>query len=147
MRVVSRSSYLVLAILVATTNGAHARARVAPPRCMRLSTVERIRISHAVFTGRVLEIQESEGIQEVKFKLSKSWKYVRTKEVAVTNYIHHEGPYFKRGNSYLVFASLQNGSLVTGGCSGTIEVEKVSYEIDELDKWQQRNKSRRGSKR
>ena len=133
--------------LVLKSNGPIARVPISPPRCARVSTVERLRTSNAVFTGRVLEIRESEGTQVVKFDVSKSWKYVHAKEVVVINNVHHEGPYFRESKSYLVFAYLNNGRLITGACSGTIDVELVSYEIDELNKWQRRSRSHRDSKR
>ncbi|HSE24957.1 MAG TPA: hypothetical protein VLB68_25075 [Pyrinomonadaceae bacterium] len=129
-----------MAMLVLTTSVCYAHRVVHAPKCALVSAVERLKASNAVFSGRVIEIHESEGMQVVKLNVSKSWKYVRSREVVLTNYIHHEGPYFEQGKSYLVFAYLRNGRLATRGCSGTIAIESVRYEIDELDKWQERNR-------
>ena len=145
MRVACRVLFLATTLIV-VVNVAPADRRVYPPKCALVSAVERLKASKAVFIGPVVEIQESEGIQVVKFNVSKSWKYVRASEVVVINYVHHEGPYFHRGKSYLVFANLRDGRLATGGCSGTVDVENVRYEINELDKWQGRNKSQRRPK-
>ena len=116
------------------------------PKCDFVTPVERLRTSNAVFSGKVIEVIETEGIQRTKFRVSKSWKNVGVKEITIVNVIHHEGPYFERGKSYLVYAWKQKGHLMTGGCSGTGEVEQAQNEIEQLDKWHAHNKSKSGKR-
>jgi len=142
MRVTYAFSLLLTIFLIVSSNLASPYRRPYPPRCFIVAPVERLKISKAVFSGLVLEVKESEGIQVVKFSVSKSWKYARAGEVTVINLVHHEGPYFRQGRSYLVYAYNREGKLSTGGCSGTLEVEYARDDIRQLDKWKARNKSR-----
>jgi len=114
---------LLLSALFVTDSVVSTHRRISAPKCTLVAAVERLKTSKAVFSGRVIEIKESEGIQVVRFSVSKSWKYVRASEVTVTNYVHHEGPYFHQGKTYLVYAHLRKGKLSTGGCSGTMHGE------------------------
>ena len=116
-------------------------SRKPSPKCAFVTPIERLKTSKAVFSGRVIEVKESEGIQVARFKVSKSWKYIGGGELIVTNYIHHEGPYFHQGKGYLVYAYEREGKLSTGGCSGTGEVEFAQDQIKQLDKWKARNRS------
>jgi hypothetical protein len=116
-------------------------SRPIHPKCDFVTPIERLKTSKAVFSGRVIEIQESKGIQVARFKVSKSWKYLRAGELFVTNYIHHEGPYFYQGRDYLVYAYERGGNLSTGRCSGTREVKYAQAEIKQLDTWKARNRS------
>ena len=144
-----RVAYIVLFLHIAslaTANLVSAHRRISAPKCALVAAVERLKTSKAVFTGRVIGMKEAEGIQAVRFSVSKSWKYVRASEVTVTNYVHREGPYFRQAKSYLVYAYLRKGALSTGGCSGTVEVEYASNDLSQLDKWQERNKCQRRSK-
>ena len=146
MRVTYAFSLLLTVLLIASPNLASAYRRTDPPRCLIVAPVERLKFSKAVFTGSVVEVKESEGIQVVKFSVARSWKCVRASEVMVTNLVHHEGPYFRQGRSYLVYAYNREGKLSTGGCSGTVEVEYARDEIRQLDKWKARNKSQARAK-
>jgi hypothetical protein len=145
-----RGSYKLLFLLsafvvvypVATSAGRESM----PPKCSLVTPIERLKTSKAVFSGRVIEVKESEGIQVARFNVSKSWKYIHPSEVIVTNYIHHEGPYFQQGKTYLVYAYERKGRLSTGGCSGMVEVEYAQDQIKHLDKWKARNKSQRRAK-
>jgi hypothetical protein len=132
---------LLTSFHVAYSVATSASHKPIPPKCALVTPIERLKTSKTVFSGRVVEVNESEGIQAARFKVSKSWKHVRADEIIVTNYIHHEGPYFHKGKSYLVYAYEREGKLSTGGCSGTVEVEYAQVEIKQLDKWKARNKS------
>lgn len=142
MRVTYTFLLSLTAFLVVGSNAVSANRRVSSPKCAFVSPVERLKTSQAVFSGRVIEVEESEGIQVVKFTVSKSWKYVRADEIVVTNFVHHESPDFHQGKSYLVYAYEREGKLSTGRCSGTVEVEYARDEIRQLDKWKARNKSK-----
>jgi hypothetical protein len=108
-----------------------------------VSTTERVNFYRAVFSGQVLDIKKSGELEEVKFKVSKSWKYVRGNEVVVVSYPHHEAPHYEVGKSYLVFASVNGNRLETHICSGTVETRFAQKEMRQLDKWWRRNKSKR----
>lgn len=146
MRGLSRHLFLLAVFLVVYPVAASASHKPVFPKCALVTPIERLKTSKAVFSGRVIEVKESEWIQVAKFRVSKSWKYIRAGEVVVTNYIHHEGPYFHRGKNYLVYAYQREGKLSTGGCSGTIEVKHAQAQIKHLDKWKARNKSQRRAK-
>ena len=133
--------FLLTAPLVIYPVVTPASRKPIPPKCAFITPIERLKTSKAVFSGRVIEVKESEGIQVARFKVSKSWKYVGAGELIVTNYIHHEGPYFHQGKGYLVYAYERDGKLSTGGCSGTGEVEFAQDQIKQLDKWKARNRS------
>ena len=134
MRMLSRL-LMSTTLVVASFSDTSASRSVGVPKCALATPVERLKTSKAVFTGRVIEIQEADGIQIVKFTVRKSWKYVRGKETTIVNYVHHEGPYFRKGQNYLVFAYARRGMLTTGACSGTIDVEFAGDEMQALDKW------------
>jgi len=139
--------FLLTAFHVAYSVATSASHKSIPPKCAFVTPIERLQTSKAVFSGRVIEVKESEGIQVARFKVSQSWKYIRADEIIVTNYIHHEGPYFHQGKSYLVYAYEREGKLSTGGCSGTVQVEYAQAEIKQLDKWKARIKSHGRTKR
>lgn len=141
MRVTYSFSLLVTLFLIVSPNLVSAYRTTNRPRCLLIAPVERLKISKAVFSGLVIQVKESEGVQVVSFSIAKSWKHVRAGEVTVTNFVHHEGPYFRQGKSYLVYAYGREGKLSTGGCSGTVEVEFARDDIRQLDKWKVRNKS------
>lgn len=141
MRITYAFLVLLTGFMIVGPDLASAHRKVSLPRCLNVAPVERLKTAKAVFAGRVIEVKESGGVQVVKFSVSKSWKYVRAGEVVVTNFIHHEGPYFHRGKNYLVYANEREGQLSTGACSGTVEVEDARDEIRQLDKWKARNKS------
>lgn len=141
MRGLLKLLVLLTAFLTVYPVATSASRKPIHPKCDFVTPIERLKRSKAVFSGRVIEIQESKGIQVARFKVSKSWKYLRAGELFVTNYIHHEGPYFHQGKDYLVYAHERGGNLSTGGCSGTGEVEHAQAKIKQLDKWKARNKS------
>ncbi len=133
--------FLLIAFLFVYPVAISASRKPIPPKCAFVTPIERLKTSKAVFSGRVIEVKESEGIQVARFKVSKSWKYTRAGELIVTNHIHHEGPYFHEGKGYLVYAYEREGKLSTGGCSGTVEFGYAQDQMKQLDKWKARNKS------
>jgi hypothetical protein len=141
MKAPYRLLFCLTAYLVVSPVATSASRKPIPPKCGFVSPIEMLKTSKAVFSGHVIEVKESEGIQVARFKVSKSWKNIRAGELIVTNYIHHEGPYFHQGKGYLVYAYEGEGKLATGRCSGTVEVEYARAQIKQLDKWKARNKS------
>ena len=133
--VVALNVIFVSALNVTSTN------RMPAPKCSFVTPVERLKSSKAVFLGEAVDVSETEGIQVVSFRVYRSWKNASVGKLTVTNFVHHEGPYFQRGKSYLVYALERNGKLSTGGCSGTVEVAYAQNEIKQLDKWKSRRKS------
>jgi hypothetical protein len=123
--------------------GALASAASLNPKCGFETPVQMLNRSSAVFSGRVVEIKGSEQIQIVRFAVTKSWKGARTTDITLTNVVHHEGPFFREGHSYLVFAWGGHRKLRTGACSGTVELDSAGQTIRELDRWRARRISRR----
>src|SRR5439155_5517403 len=83
---------------------AHAVPSSPTPKCDVEPLAQMMKRSAAVFSGRAVEVNGSEETQVVRLAVTKSWKGVRTSEVTLTNFVHHEGPFFRQGQSYLVFA-------------------------------------------
>jgi hypothetical protein len=133
----------ILVVLSTALSFGTASHSAAPHRCVNTPVTELARSSKAVFAGQVIDVRESGEVEEVRFKILKSWKYVRGNEVVVFNYPHHEAPQYQVGRSYLVFAGGEGGRLTTGMCSGTIDLSYAQKEIRQLDRWWRRNKSRR----
>lgn len=79
--------------------------------------------AEAVFTGEVIDIRKSAIRDEIKFKVTESWKGDVQPElvVMVSNIVISEAIRFKVGKSYLVFANSYEGKFHTGGCTGTHE--------------------------
>jgi hypothetical protein len=112
------------------------------PKCDFKSAAQLADGSAAVFSGSVIKVSRSEQTQIVRLAVTKSWKGVRTTEVILTNDVHHEGPFFSKGRSYLVFADYRRGKLTTGRCSGTVDLKIAYHKIPSLDRWKAHRKSR-----
>jgi hypothetical protein len=117
----------ILKLLFLATVQAHARCWLPP-------TPERLKNSTAVFSGQVLDIKSGEQVEEVRFKLIKSWKEVTKTEVIILNTRHHEAAHYQIGKTYLVFAYGDRENLRTGICTGTVEVQYAQNTIRELDR-------------
>lgn len=83
--------------------------------------------SVAVFSAEVLEINEKPNVYNVsvKFKVNKSWKGIKTKEIVLTTGRGGGdcGYRFEVGKKYLVYAYGKTNELGTGICSRTAFVE------------------------
>ena len=103
-------------------------------RCMvQPKSVEgTFRKSDAVFVGEVIEVKDAGGLKEARFRVEQSWKGVETEEVFVLATRTAESPRYQISERYLVFASLQNGKLLTGNCSRTKKVERAQEDLQQL---------------
>ena len=110
-----------------------ARCRVAP-------VPERLRNCRAVFTGKVISIEAGEKTEQVRLRITKSWKGPRSGEVVISNVRHQEASRYEAGRSYLVFAAGYKGNLWTGICSGSVNVESAEAEIKMLDQLSKRRR-------
>jgi len=90
------------------------------------------RKSDAVFVGEVIEVKDAGGLKEARFRVEQSWKGVETEEVFVLATRTAESPRYQISERYLVFASLQNGKLLTGNCSRTKKVERAQEDLQQL---------------
>lgn len=113
------------------------------PKCLSQSPVQMMKTSTAVFFGRAVEVNSSEETQVVRFSVTQSWKGIREREVTLTNFLHHEAPFFRPGNTYLVFAYNREGKLSTGACSGGGAIEYAYRAIRELNRWKAHRRSNR----
>ena len=93
-----------------------------------------------VFTGRAVDVTDSGETQTVTLTIAKSWKGVRSNSVTLINGIDPEGPTFRKGHSYLVFAWAREGAIRTGRCSGTVDIAYARHAIRELNRWQARHR-------
>jgi hypothetical protein len=143
---ISKFFFALIAALFLTPSLKVLSYRAPSFKCEDTPTIERANKSKAVFLGQVVNIKKVDELEEVKFKVSKSWKYIRGGEATVFNYPHHEAPHYEIGKAYLVFASNYKDRLTTGVCSGTVEVNYAKKDMDQLDKWWRRNKSKRREK-
>jgi hypothetical protein len=109
-------------------------------RCRVVPVPERLQRSQAVFIGKVISIEVAERTEQVKLKITKSWKGPLRGEVVISNSRHHEASRYQEGRSYLVFAANYEGNLWTGICSGTVNVESAGAEIKMLDRLRKRKR-------
>jgi hypothetical protein len=88
--------------------------------------------SDAVFVGEVLEANDAASFREARLRVEQSWKGVETSEVIVLAPRTIESAYYRVGERYLVFASLQNGKLFTANCSRTKRIELAAKDLKQL---------------
>jgi hypothetical protein len=88
--------------------------------------------SNAVLVGEVIEVKDAGALKEARLRVEQSWKGVETKEVIVLATRTAESPRYQVGERYLIFASLQNGKLLTGTCSRTKKVEYAQEDLQQL---------------
>lgn len=138
-----RMSHRLMAMLVPALGLVGVSEGAVSLRCVNTPAIELAGKSKAVFSGQVIDIKKSEGIEEVRFKVLKSWKHVRGDEVVLFNHPHHEAPHYQVGRTYLVFAGGDGNRLKTGMCSGVRDTQSAQNEIRQLDRWWRRNKSKR----
>ena len=96
------------------------------------SVEEALKRSDAIFIGEVMKVNDGGSVQEARLRVEQSWKGIETKEVTVLATHTAESPYYQVGKRYLVFASLQNGKLITGSCSRTKRIEYAEEDIRQL---------------
>jgi len=69
-----KSGLLLLTSLVAAFSLSHMARGTPPIKCKGIpSTIERANKAKAVFSGRVVDLKESGELEEVRFRVSKSW--------------------------------------------------------------------------
>lgn len=115
----------------------------ATPKCGFETPVQTLKRATMTFTGRALEVTDTGQTQTVRLAVTKSWKGVRSKSVTLINGIDPEGPFFRQGGTYLVFAWLREGAIETGRCSGTVDIASARRSIRELNRWQARHRKSR----
>ena len=115
----------------------------AQAKCLMIPTLKRLKQSRAVFIGEVLNIKKGEGYEQVRFRITRSWKGVSKGEVVISNFRHPEAPHYEVNKNYLVFAYGEKDKFATGGCSGTFGVEYSQKEIKELEKWKRQRRIRK----
>ena len=109
------------------------------PRCELVSLRTHYRDAKLVFSGQVLNMRSKGESVEIRFKVLRSWKDARDSEIVLNaNPTDPETLNFIKGQRYLVFASMFQGKLFAGGCSGTTELESARGEIKQLEKWRRR---------
>ncbi|MDQ3687368.1 MAG: hypothetical protein M3430_17480 [Acidobacteriota bacterium] len=90
--------------------------------------------SAAVFVGEVVKVTDAGNLSKARLKVIVSWKGAEAKEVVVMfNDNHAESPHYRVGQSYLVFAGVSDGKLVTGPCSRTRQLEYAQEDLKQLD--------------
>ncbi|HWP42272.1 MAG TPA: hypothetical protein VNO14_03480 [Blastocatellia bacterium] len=105
------------------------------------NATEEIGRSAAVFSGKVIEIRRDEGAKdlfatvEAVFEVERAWKGIEKKTVSVFTSSQSSacGYGFKRGESYLVYASEgREGRLITSICSRTRLLKDANDDLKEL---------------
>jgi hypothetical protein len=87
--------------------------------CVKSTPAENFQAADAVFYGKVVSVDDQSG---ARFQVGKSWQLVGEEEAVVyTGDPAKEGCAweFRKGESYIVYASMQKGKLYTDQCSGT----------------------------
>lgn len=113
--------------------------------CSAPSQRSAYRDAKAVFIGEVVEVSENAPIPPklkgmvffgVKFRVQKSWKGVRGREVTILSDMgllscYHRTDKFHTGEKYLVYA--YDKELADWGCARSISLEDASQEIRRLN--------------
>ncbi len=100
----------------------------------------------AVFVGQVAEIKQSNDktvadllgmskVYDIKFKVEKSWKGNKNREITVVSDNGHlgcDGYPFKIGEKYLVYAKGEN-LVIVGNCERTVPIAASSDDIKNLN--------------
>lgn len=92
--------------------------------------------STAVFSGEVLETKSGTNFLEARFRVDRFWKGISSEEVSVSTDATAESPHYRVGETYLVFAGLQQGKLFTGICSRTKKLEYAQSDLEQLGEGQ-----------
>ncbi len=112
---------------------------VVAPRCELVSLATHFKDARVVFSGEVINIRRTDGFSELRFRVLRSWKNARDSEITLAaNPADPEIVDFAKGRRYLVFATMFQGRLFAGGCSGTAELADARDEIRLLRKWSHR---------
>src|SRR2546423_6301758 len=112
-------------LLIHTIGFSNAQAFVVL-KCARSTPIERFRNADAVFTGEVIRVTNYRKFSKVKLKVLKPLKNVHAENMTVfTARVDPESAHLELGESYLVYAHMQNGKLFTGGGFYTIKIKNV----------------------
>jgi len=136
---------VVFAMLINAVAGTPAPSARLSPKCMYpVSVAQHLAWSEVVFSGRVIEIRKDGEGEEVRLRVFKSWKNVRSAEVTLTNDPESEaGTRYQVGESYLVFANGSQEKPSTGACSHVPVLRYASKEMKELNRLLVRHKKNR----
>src|SRR5688500_17013245 len=95
-----------------------ASPKTASPKCLRPISIDlRMKTAKAVFSGKVLDVKRNGDVEEVRFKILRSWSPLNEASVLLLNYPESEaGISYKLGESYLVFAGGIENQLTTSTC-------------------------------
>lgn len=88
--------------------------------------------SAAVFSGKVIGMKKIPGmLQQVTFKVFKTWKGPKKKQIVVTTTTDPAGCgfEFEKGKKYLVYASAEVKRLQVSLCSRTLPLEMADDDI------------------
>jgi len=92
MNEIKKSLYVVTVSFFINLTVAMLSNAPAQAKCLMVPTLKRLKQSRAVFIGEVLDIKEGEGNEQVRFRITRSWKGVSRGEVVISNFRHHEAP-------------------------------------------------------
>ena len=135
MKKIVFSTFIVAALLVFTQATAFACSCIEIPEPYEQKVKSKLNDAKAVFSGKVIEINDKPQSFEVfvKIKVERLWKGNVSKEVIITTE-NNSGVFcgysFEVGKSYLIYArGSDESNLTTGLCLGNLQLQKAAEEL------------------
>ena len=132
------STSIKLMLVVAALSGAALACSCPTVMSLEDEIKWKLKNGSAVFSGEVMSIRASGGLNHITFKVIEFWKGRLTSELTVST--HHNtaacGYDFTIRKRYLVFTDLWENRRSTGACSKNRELEKAGAELKILGKGQ-----------
>jgi hypothetical protein len=88
--------------------------------------------SNAVFSGKVIDIDNNRNNQKILFEVEEAWKGVSKTQIILTDEQSSCSLNFSEGKSYLVYAYDFQGDLTTNICDRTKELSSAKDDLEYL---------------
>ncbi|MCE9545338.1 MAG: hypothetical protein K8T25_07460 [Planctomycetia bacterium] len=132
-----RALYGVIAAVALVLTAPYAIAcKCAPPPPPK----EALAGSSAVFSGKVIQVEQNGRRKQVTFEVDRAWKGVDAARVVVSTATDSAacGVSFEQGKSYLVYCHGQGKELSTSLCTRTKTLDSADEDLKDLGEGQRR---------
>lgn len=104
-------------------------------KCVEPQSVEKeLESSKAVFSGKIVDINNEKNNRKLLFEVRESWKGISQTQVILTDELSSCSLDFLEGESYLVYAYDFQGDLTTNICDRTKELSSAGEDLETLGK-------------
>jgi hypothetical protein len=98
------------------------------------SVEQELKRSKAVFSGKVIDINNEKNNRKILFEVDEAWKGVSETQIILTDEHSSCSLNFFEGESYLVYAYEFQGDLTTNICDRTIDLRSAEEDLATLGK-------------